>query len=665
MKITTTKKIVASLMLSTALLPVISGNAAVTSASAPVTQSATSSTQTGATSAVIGSRTAQTSSSQTSASQNSTSQTSASQTSASSDSTSQQPASSGSESATSQTSASQPTSQSSATSSSSQAESASSQSATSQSSSQTQSSAAQPAKDDTSQLPPLKHDATLGPGYYGLNTFISPFSRSIGVDQQAFLNQIKAGAIAGWQKYRVLPSITAAQAILESGWGRSQLATLGNNLFGIKGSYMGQSISFPTQEWNGHQYVTVNAAFRRYPNWSASVEDHGAFLNQNSRYGNLLGKTDYREVANLLHQDGYATAPNYAQLLISIINSNNLHQWDQSVTTPAPAPAPGPTAPTPAPAPSGPNVTPASGRYTFSAQTAIHSAPDEKSAVVGTYGAGESVRYNGRVQIGSQTWLRYTSYSGATRYVLMNAAPVTKPTETKPTETKPTVTATSGVHRFTQTTAIKAAPDDGSATLGTYNAGETVYYNGRVTANGQTWLRYLSYSGRQHYVKIGGGAPSQPAPAPAPAPSVTATSGRYRFNRYTLIKNAPSANAATVGSYGAGESVYYNGKVNADGQTWLRYRSYSGATRYVAIGGASADSSNQGTNAGTVSGQRGSFRFSTTTHIRTAPSLRGGIVGRYFPGEVVYYNGTVQADGYTWLRYLSRSGATHYVAVIR
>lgn len=110
--------------------------------------------------------------------------------------------------------------------------------------------------------------------------------------------------------------------------GTSQLAIQANNLFGIKGTYNGQYVTMPTREVINGQNVWINANFRKYPNRSASIVDHADFLNQNSRYHNLLGVRDYRTVASLLQQDGYATDPNYTNALISVIQSNNLQEWD-------------------------------------------------------------------------------------------------------------------------------------------------------------------------------------------------------------------------------------------------------------------------------------------------------------------------------------------------
>ncbi|KRM20953.1 glycoside hydrolase family 73 protein [Latilactobacillus graminis] len=175
----------------------------------------------------------------------------------------------------------------------------------------------------------LKQNTEMGPGYYTVAK--SRMLMSSSTDTQSFIDGIRSGAIAGWSKYGVLPSVSGAQAILESGWGQSLLSTQANNLFGIKGDYNGQSVLMPTQEYyNGH-WITVNAQFRKYPTWNESIEDHGRFLAVNSRYSNLLRKSNYKEVTSLLQSDGYATSPTYAASLNRIIEEYHLYDWDNSV----------------------------------------------------------------------------------------------------------------------------------------------------------------------------------------------------------------------------------------------------------------------------------------------------------------------------------------------
>ena len=157
---------------------------------------------------------------------------------------------------------------------------------------------------------------------------LSTLTFSNNASQQAFIESVAEGAIESWNEYGVLPSITVAQAILESGWGSSTLSTQAHNLFGIKGSYNGNYVTMSTREVINGQSVYVNAAFRAYANNSESVEDHGNFLYSNSRYSNLLGDTSYTDVAQKLSQDGYATDPYYSSSLISLVKTYDLTQLD-------------------------------------------------------------------------------------------------------------------------------------------------------------------------------------------------------------------------------------------------------------------------------------------------------------------------------------------------
>lgn len=148
------------------------------------------------------------------------------------------------------------------------------------------------------------------------------------MEKQEFINSIKDGSIQCMVKYNILASLTISQAILESGWGTSQLTIEANNLFGIKRWGYADYITLPTTEYINGQSITVNAEFRKYPSWSESINDHAAFLLENSRYTNIIGCEDYIQACQLIKQDGYATDPDYADLLIKIIKENNLSQYD-------------------------------------------------------------------------------------------------------------------------------------------------------------------------------------------------------------------------------------------------------------------------------------------------------------------------------------------------
>lgn len=142
-----------------------------------------------------------------------------------------------------------------------------------------------------------------------------------------FVNSLKDGAVEAYNKYGVLPSLTMAQAILESGWGRS---AIGNNIFGIKagGGWNGKVQNRLTGEQNpdGSRY-TITAAFRDYDSVADSVEDHAKLLTT-SRYQPVINSSNYREACVNVKNCGYATDINYANSLINIIESYGLDQWD-------------------------------------------------------------------------------------------------------------------------------------------------------------------------------------------------------------------------------------------------------------------------------------------------------------------------------------------------
>lgn len=154
-------------------------------------------------------------------------------------------------------------------------------------------------------------------------------------EKMTFLQTIAQEAIRTHEKYGILPSITIAQAILESGWGQSELAITHNNLFGIKADsrWSGAVATIATSE-NYNDSTIAN--FRKYDNIMESIEDHGKFLYENSRYAEygLFNGKDYKEQAQALEDAGYSTVQNesgvpiYADKLISLIEKYNLMQYD-------------------------------------------------------------------------------------------------------------------------------------------------------------------------------------------------------------------------------------------------------------------------------------------------------------------------------------------------
>ncbi|MBC1244101.1 GW domain-containing glycosaminoglycan-binding protein [Listeria welshimeri] len=158
------------------------------------------------------------------------------------------------------------------------------------------------------------------------------------VSQQQFIQSIANDAQDLQKEEKILTSVTLAQAILESNWGKSGLSTSGNNLFGIKGSYEGNSVSMGTQEFSNGKAFHTQANFRKYPDKKASLVDHAQlFVNGVSGNANLysavIGETDYKKAAYAIQDAGYATDPAYAEKLISTIKNYNLDKYDQVYDT--------------------------------------------------------------------------------------------------------------------------------------------------------------------------------------------------------------------------------------------------------------------------------------------------------------------------------------------
>lgn len=148
--------------------------------------------------------------------------------------------------------------------------------------------------------------------------------------QVEFIQKIVNGAQEAYKKYHILPSITIAQAILESGWGQSGLTKKANNLFGVKAfsSWPGATVEMMTQEYDGGGSYSTSAKFRAYASWDESIDDHSKVLMQ-SNFSGVRAATTYIEAATALVQGGYATDPEYAQLIISLVEKYQLYIYDK------------------------------------------------------------------------------------------------------------------------------------------------------------------------------------------------------------------------------------------------------------------------------------------------------------------------------------------------
>lgn len=149
-----------------------------------------------------------------------------------------------------------------------------------------------------------------------------------------FIAEVAKYAVADYPRSKVLPSLTIAQAILESGWGGSGLTKQTNNLFGIKAfsSWKGDKKLFRTREVYSGKETYVDAYFRAYPTFEGSVKDHNDLL-MKTRYKKVVATTDYKVACDEIRKAGYATDPEYTKLLIRIIEQFKLQDYDKKAVT--------------------------------------------------------------------------------------------------------------------------------------------------------------------------------------------------------------------------------------------------------------------------------------------------------------------------------------------
>lgn len=177
----------------------------------------------------------------------------------------------------------------------------------------------------------------VGQGVCGITppvVLIAPFKKP-----QDFIDAVLPGARESWDEDQVPVSVTLAQAILETGAGTS--SALGNNYFGIKARAVGKQGQFSyganavgctlvkTREAESSGLVLTVGAFRAYDELRTSVLDHGDLLRSNPVYAPAFKYTDkpkqfLREVARR-----YATDPDYATKLLSLVSRYNLLQYDE------------------------------------------------------------------------------------------------------------------------------------------------------------------------------------------------------------------------------------------------------------------------------------------------------------------------------------------------
>nr|WP_210727904.1 glycoside hydrolase family 73 protein [Facklamia miroungae] len=160
-------------------------------------------------------------------------------------------------------------------------------------------------------------------------------SQSERILKEQFIVELVPTAQALQREFGVYASVSLAQAILESDFGRSQLASQHHNLYGIKTSADDpNSALYPTMEFFDGEWVEINDYFKVYPSWQASMREHALLMINGTswdpnQYQAVLEAKDFQSQAQALQDSGYATDPTYGEKLIHMIEDWQLYQYDQ------------------------------------------------------------------------------------------------------------------------------------------------------------------------------------------------------------------------------------------------------------------------------------------------------------------------------------------------
>ncbi|HFI0469587.1 TPA: SH3 domain-containing protein, partial [Streptococcus suis] len=239
------------------------------------------------------------------------------------------------------------------------------------------------------------------------------------------------------------------------------------------------------------------------------------------------------------------------------------------------------------------------GNYTFTKGVAVKNEAKESATTQFTFEKGDKVNYDKTLQSDGHQWLSYVSYSGVRRYVdlgQVSSSTATVPSQ-RPTLTTPVASqspsalqadtlASRGSYTFTKTVPVKNKAEDQAQTQFEFTAGEKINYDQVVEADGYRWLSYSSYSGTRRYVRTEA-LPSthtqQHIGSTAPDQRSLAAQGVYQVTKRVSVTAQPSTQAAEITYYTSGSTISYDKLVEAEGDKWISYRSYSGHRRYVKI----------------------------------------------------------------------------------
>lgn len=388
----------------------------------------------------------------------------------------------------------------------------------------------------------------------------------------AFLDNIKQGCLDGWVRYKILPSLTAAQAILESGWGKHAPH---NALFGIKAdsSWTGKSFDGKTQEEYQPGVVTdIVDRFRAYNSWNESILDHGKFLNDNPRYKAVIGETDYKKACHAIKDAGYATASGYAELLIQLIEENDLQEWDaETLKTNKEE-----------------TMTTANEIVQYCVNLANSGMGVDKDGMYGTQCA-DLPCFVAKNWFGVDLW-------GNAIDLLDSASAQGWEVHRMPTEANPRAGATFVMavagHQFGHTGIV--IEDSDGYTMRTVEQNidgnaDALYVGGPARFNTRDFTGVIGW----FYPPYQGDAVTQTVSTdPKTSDTIVETpkSGTFTLDVAEInIRRWPSLASEVVGSYKQGDTVGFDSEGYANGYYWISYLGGSGKRNYMAIGQTDKD----------------------------------------------------------------------------
>ncbi len=155
------------------------------------------------------------------------------------------------------------------------------------------------------------------------------------IAEQKFIDKVAPYIQKRQKKDGILASITIAQMILESDWGKSSLASKYHNYFGVKSTSddAKKTVKIDTQEYVNGQWVTVKGTFAVYKNWQESVYQHNRLFLKGTtwnkkQYKDVIHAKNYTDGTKALVKNAYATDPDYAKKIIRLVERYHLDIYD-------------------------------------------------------------------------------------------------------------------------------------------------------------------------------------------------------------------------------------------------------------------------------------------------------------------------------------------------